>query len=169
MTNIEIATAVLAKASLFDQAFAHPDLGIAVAWAEALQDIDPADALAAVTAHYSQPSPNRIMPGDVLAGVKQLRRKRVLAARNAEVFGNLAELRAIDKAAADRVRDEVLIPALEANTTKFRRTEQAEYAARDVPCSFCRAPVGEPCVVNDKPRDVAHPSRYDDAAKAGAS
>lgn len=77
MTAIDTAKSVLAKASFFDQAFAHPDMGILAAWTEAMGDVNQADALAAVTEHYSQPGPRRIMPGDVIAIVKRIRADRV--------------------------------------------------------------------------------------------
>jgi len=63
---------VLAKAAAFDQrTVGHAD---ALAWAEALDGIDHADALAAVTGHY-RVSTSRIMPADVrrLANEERLR------------------------------------------------------------------------------------------------
>lgn len=76
MPNIDTAAAVLAKASLFDPSFSNPDLGIAVAWAEALGGVNQGDALAAVTDHYQQQT-RRIMPADVLAGVRAIRKERL--------------------------------------------------------------------------------------------
>lgn len=85
MTAIETAKAVLAKASLYDQSFANPDMGIAVAWAEAFGEIDCRDALNTVTDHYSQPAPRRIMPGDVIDGVRRIRAERVRRVPSAEL------------------------------------------------------------------------------------
>lgn len=76
MAAIDTAKAVLAKASLFDQTFATPDLGIAVAWSEALGDLDKTDAMRAVTEHYASQT-RRIMPADVIAGVRRIRRDRI--------------------------------------------------------------------------------------------
>lgn len=82
MTAIDTAKAVLAKASLLDQSFANPDLGIAVAWAEILRDTNPADAVQVVATHYATET-RRIMPADVLAGVRRIRDQRL------REFGNL--------------------------------------------------------------------------------
>jgi hypothetical protein len=76
MSAIDTAKAVLAKASLYDQSFATPDLGIAVAWAEALGDLDKDDALRVVADHYTAET-RRIMPADVKAGVRRIRAKRL--------------------------------------------------------------------------------------------
>lgn len=76
MIDLSTAKAVLAKASLFDQTLATPDLAIAVAWAEALGNIDQDDALDAVTSHYTTQT-RRIMPADVIAGVKRIRGERL--------------------------------------------------------------------------------------------
>lgn len=76
MNPLETAAAVLAKASLYDPTFARPDAGVAVAWAEALGPVDKADALQAVADHYATQT-RRVMPADVLAGVKRIRTERV--------------------------------------------------------------------------------------------
>lgn len=110
MPPIDTAKAVLAKASLYDQSFAHPDAGIAVAWCEALGDIDRDAALRAVTTHYRQPGPRRIMPGDVIDCVRTEQRNRREADRSARVF---AEIEAAKQSAAapevmrERIREMV--------------------------------------------------------------
>jgi len=72
MTPIDIAN-VLAKAAAFDQrTVGQADI---LAWHEALQDLDPADALAAVTRHYAG-SEQRIMPVHVRRIATELRRQR---------------------------------------------------------------------------------------------
>jgi hypothetical protein len=76
VTALDTAKAVLAKASLLDQTFAKPDLGIAVAWAEALGDMDQADACEAVTQHYRAEN-SRLMPKDVITGVRRIRSNRL--------------------------------------------------------------------------------------------
>jgi hypothetical protein len=82
MTAIDTAKAVLAKASLFDQTFARPDMGIAVAWAEAFGDMDQADAMQVVTEHYRSQT-RRLMPADVLDGVRRIRNARLAEAPEA--------------------------------------------------------------------------------------
>lgn len=77
-TPDQVATAsiVLGKASLLDQTFARPDAGIAFAWAEAMGDVNRDDALSVVTEHYRAET-RRIMPKDILDGVRRLRRARL--------------------------------------------------------------------------------------------
>lgn len=72
MNPIDIAN-VLAKAAAFDQrTVGQADI---LAWHEALHDLDAADALAAVTRHYSS-SEQRIMPVHVRRIATELRRQR---------------------------------------------------------------------------------------------
>jgi len=77
-TPDQVATAslVLGKASLLDQTFARPDAGIAFAWAEAMGDVNREDALTVVTEHYRSET-RRIMPKDILDGVRRMRRARL--------------------------------------------------------------------------------------------
>jgi hypothetical protein len=72
MTPTDISK-ILAKAAAFDQRTVG-DADI-LAWLEALGDLDPADALAAVTCHY-QRSEERLKPVHVIAGVAEIRRER---------------------------------------------------------------------------------------------
>jgi hypothetical protein len=83
MNTLDTAKAVLAKASLLDQTFANPDLGIAVAWAEILGDVNRDDALSVVATHYAAET-RRILPADVLAGVKRIRNDRLRRYGNSE-------------------------------------------------------------------------------------
>lgn len=79
MTAFDTAKAVCAKASLCDPTFPKPDRAIAAQWAEILGDIDMADALDVVRRHYTQPTPDRIYPGDVVEGVRRIRAERIRA------------------------------------------------------------------------------------------
>lgn len=79
MSILDTAKAVLGKASLLDPRMPGPDQGIAAAWAETLGNVNRADALAVVTAHYQKPDAPRLMAGDVLAGVKRIRAERLRA------------------------------------------------------------------------------------------
>lgn len=76
MNDLDTTKAVLAKASLYDQTFAKPDLGIAVAWSSLIGDLDRADALQAVEDHYGAQT-RRLMPADIIAGVKRIRAARL--------------------------------------------------------------------------------------------
>jgi hypothetical protein len=72
MNPVDIAS-VLAKAAAFDQrTVGQADI---LAWHEALSDLEPADALAAVTRHYAS-SEQRIMPVHVRRHATELRRQR---------------------------------------------------------------------------------------------
>jgi hypothetical protein len=93
VTAIDTAKAVLAKASLSDQTFAHPDLGIAVAWAEILGDIDRDAALRAVTAHYANET-RRLMPADVLRRVKVEQTDAARRHHDAQVFAEIERAKA---------------------------------------------------------------------------
>lgn len=77
-TQDQLATAsnILGKASLLDQTFARPDPGIAMAWAEAIGDVNREDALEVVTEHYRTET-RRLMPKDIIDGVRRIRRARV--------------------------------------------------------------------------------------------
>lgn len=95
MTPVEIAGAVLAKASAYDPRFRNPDAIILAAWTEALGDkIDADAALGAVAEHYRHET-RSIMPADVL---------RLGRRREPEYYQPLAEKVAqIEQAHADDI------------------------------------------------------------------
>jgi len=68
---------VLAKAAAFDRRTVGE--GDILAWFDAIGDVDPEDALEAVTAHYRQ-TDAWLMPAHVLRHVEQTRRERARAA-----------------------------------------------------------------------------------------
>jgi hypothetical protein len=84
MTPFETAVVILGKASLFDSRIPQADKAVAQAWAEALGDINTRDAVQAVIDHYNEPSPDRIVPGDVRARVRKIRADRVQRFGNSE-------------------------------------------------------------------------------------
>lgn len=61
---------------MWDQTFANPDPAIAMAWAEIIGDLDMEDCLTAVAEHYTNET-RRLMPKDVIAGVKRIRLARL--------------------------------------------------------------------------------------------
>ncbi len=70
------ATRVLTLAASYDQrTIGEAD---ALAWAKALGDINQDDACDAVTEHYRNET-RRLMPADVLAGVRRIRNARLAA------------------------------------------------------------------------------------------
>lgn len=77
-SSIETAGLVLAKASAFDQTFVKPDDSVILAWAEAIGDRSLHDCLDVVTGHYRSET-RRLMPADVLAGVRRIRDARIAA------------------------------------------------------------------------------------------
>lgn len=71
------AGVALSRAEIFDDRMTSDEARIE-AWAEALDPhgIDQADALAAVTAHYTAPGADTIRVGDVIAAARKIRRER---------------------------------------------------------------------------------------------
>lgn len=107
------AARVLAKAAAFDQRTVG-DADIA-AWAEALDDIDLGDALAAVTRHYST-STDRLMPVHVIRIAADLVRARRRAERESREAA--AAVAAIEASANTRDRSadvEALIAQVRVN------------------------------------------------------
>lgn len=96
MTSIDVAKAVLAKASLYDQSFANPDLGILRAWAKVLEDTeadtDMPAALAAVDIHYGRET-RRIMPADISRNITEARRRVALERHDERVWRELEAAR----------------------------------------------------------------------------
>lgn len=165
MTPLETAKAVLANASLIDPSFGNPDVNMLRKWAQILGDVDPRDALRAVDDHYSRPQPPRLMVGDVLDGAKRIQRERIIAQREAQT---VREIEAAKSAGADHQAFEKYVkPVIEKITGRTVAAQAAERDAREVPCRHCKAQPGMPCTVySGKPKDVAHPTRYDDAGVA---
>ncbi|AOE44338.1 hypothetical protein SEA_EYRE_58 [Gordonia phage Eyre] len=71
------AGTAIARAEIFDDRVTSDQERIQ-AWAEAMapHGIDKADALAAVTAHYTAPGADTIRVGDVIAAARKIRRER---------------------------------------------------------------------------------------------
>lgn len=121
MTAFDTAKAVLAKASLYDQTFARPDMGIAVAWSEALGNVNREDALQSVTEHYAAQT-RRMMVADVLDGVRRIRNERIRRAAEdidydpADVLGGIAAIRTGRSRVADGTVRERPVAALVQST-----------------------------------------------------
>jgi hypothetical protein len=77
MTAYDTAAAVLAAAASVDTRTPHPDPAIITMWAGILGDINRGDALQAVARHYTRPGVERLLPGDVLDGVRRIRSERL--------------------------------------------------------------------------------------------
>lgn len=85
------AARVLAKAAAYDaRTIGDADV---MAWSEALADVNPADALAAVTRHY-QANDTRLMPVHVLRIADEIRRERIRRADSARATAAIEAQRA---------------------------------------------------------------------------
>lgn len=150
------AARILAVAAAFDRrTVGETDAKV---WADALGDLDPRDCVEAVRAHYRD-STAWCMPAHVRRLVEQHRRARAESLRQAETMREIEGARHVDKAAADKAFREHVAPVLE----RLGRRGKHETTARQHDCPFCGAHASDPCVVNGRPRNSAHPSRYEAA------
>lgn len=77
MTAHETAAMILAAASGIDSRMPQPDPAVLGIWVRVLGDIDPEDAAAALAEHYSRAGVDRVMPGDIVDGVRRIRKARL--------------------------------------------------------------------------------------------
>lgn len=155
MTDVlQVAAAVLAKASAVDPTMPTPNGPTMHAWAEHLTGVELHEALDAVLEHY-RGSRQRIMPADLIAHIKAARQDADLRARVPELPG------APDPAAAARHR--ALVRAI-----LGAPNDEARLAARAlaVPCGWCHATEGSPCTSAGRRRNTPHPSRIDASRSA---
>lgn len=159
-----VATA-LGRARLFDDKLGGSDEGRIAAWAEAADphQLSKEDMLAAVTAYYGAVSGRAMQVADLISYGRQIRRDRGMeepdAARDAR-----------QKALEAKVREDVAeLAASKAVEAKYTRPESM--GALGVRCPWCRAGVGQRCVVprTDKPLTKVrfHPARTEALTKGG--
>src|SRR5215472_13633352 len=152
------AAELLALAAAFDRrTIAEED---AVAWADALYDLEREDCAAAVRLHYRE-STVFIMPAHVRQRVSYLRNARADRAHDLELRREIQAGNDIDR---NRVR------ALALDT--IRRVEQQlgeettsdeQHSAIRIRCPYCRAQPGRACfnVATEQERRQPHPSRLE--------
>lgn len=85
--TIRMAAAALSRAALFDDRITEGDAARIAAWAEAMEphQLQQADVLAAVTAHYQPAGVDTIRVGDVIQGARTIRRDRAEREKAAEI------------------------------------------------------------------------------------
>lgn len=121
----EQVSRVLAAAALRDNRHVGP--ADVMAWLEDIGDLDPADALTAVSRHYRS-STERLMPAHVRRIVAELNRQRGEAERSERLR---RQLEALDSVAAEPVRDR-------SPEVKAMLAELAEKLGRGRPEAFRR-------------------------------
>ena len=157
MTDVlQVAAAVLAKASAVDPTMPTPNAMTMHAWAEHLAGVEMWEALDAVLEHY-RCSRQRIMPADLIAHIRAARQDADLRARVPALPV------ATDPLAAARHRA-IVRAVLGAPNREAREISRA----LAIPCPWepCHASAGSPCMTAGKRRATPHPSRTDAARSA---
>ncbi|QGJ87616.1 hypothetical protein SEA_FAITH5X5_62 [Gordonia phage Faith5x5] len=156
-TAIRAAGTALARAEVFDDRVTA-DTARIQAWAEAMEPhgIDQADALAAVTAHYTAAGADTIRVGDVIAGARKVRRERAereKGEQTAIAAGPDGQLAGLPIGQADGTP---IWPAYE------------QHDAITVPCRTCQAQPDEACVnlATQMTRKIPCATRITDGMKA---
>ncbi|EAS0269327.1 hypothetical protein E7939_21790 [Salmonella enterica] len=153
---IRAAGTALARAEIFDDRVTADKARIA-AWAEAMDPhgIDQADALEAVTAHYSAPGATTVRVGDVIAGARKVRRERAEREK-----GEQAAIAGPDRQLGG-------LPIAGANGTPVWSAYE-QHGAIDLPCRTCDAEPNDACVntVTGQTRVIPCISRLADGVKA---
>jgi hypothetical protein len=126
---LQVAAAVLAKASAVDPTMPAPNQATQAAWAEHLYGVELHEALDAVADHYHE-NRQRIMPADLLTHVRAARREAAERAHTEEVLRPPTAL----PVGVD-VPGRRLSPDLQAVHDEFNIR----------PCDRCQAPAGQRC------------------------
>ncbi|QOC56073.1 hypothetical protein SEA_CLOWN_75 [Gordonia phage Clown] len=136
--DIRAAAAALARAEIFDDRVTSDDARN-LAWAEAMapHGIDVADALAAVTAHYSKPGADTIRVGDVIAAARKIRAERAEREKGEQV----------SQASAITPPDNQLggLPIAGADGKPIWSAYD-EHGAIGLPCTTCDAQPDDACI-----------------------
>lgn len=130
------------------------------AWADALGGLTVEECAEAIRAHYRE-AESWLMPSQIRRRVLEQRAARRQAEREAATKRELAEAAGFDREASQRAFAEFMAPVLAKIGRRTAEVEAAERRARTVRCPYCQAAAGSPCQTAGKPRDVAHPTRYD--------
>ncbi|WP_439030245.1 hypothetical protein [Gordonia terrae] len=154
------AGTAIARAEIFDDRVTSDEERIK-AWAEAMapHGIDKADALAAVTAHYSAPGADTIRVGDVITAARKIRRDRAERDKGEQVA----------QAAAITGPDRQLggLPIGQADGKPIWDAYD-EHDAIELPCRTCQAQPDQACVnlATGMTRKIPCLSRLSDGVKA---
>ncbi|AZV00720.1 hypothetical protein SEA_ENALISNAILO_68 [Gordonia phage EnalisNailo] len=156
-TAIRAAGTALARAEIFDDRVTA-DTARIQAWAEAMEPhgLDQADAIAAVTAHYSASNANTIRVGDVITAARKIRRERAEREK-----GEQAAIAAPDRQLGG-------LPIGDADGTPIWPAYE-QHDAITVPCRTCHAQPDEACVnlATQMTRKIPCTTRITDGMKAG--
>ncbi|AMS03232.1 hypothetical protein PP487_gp73 [Gordonia phage Herod] len=153
---IRAAGTALARAEIFDDRVTA-DTARIQAWAEAMEPhgLDQADAIAAVTAHYSAPGATTVRVGDVITAARKIRRERAEREKGEQVAiaapdGQLGGL-----------------PIGDADGTPIWPAYE-QHDAITVPCRTCQAQPDEACVnlATQMTRKIPCTTRITDGMKA---
>jgi len=130
----------------------------AVAWADALYDLEPADCAEAIRLHFRE-TDMWLMPAHVRQRVKYLREIRADRLYDVELRREIASGKEVDR---DRMRElaEQAIDELHTKLGETKPTRQQRDAV-SVRCPYCAARPGSPCIngATEKERKLPHPSR----------
>ncbi|QTF81778.1 hypothetical protein SEA_BEEGEE_75 [Gordonia phage BeeGee] len=155
-TAIRAAGTALARAEIFDDRVTA-DTARIQAWAEAMEPhgLDQADAIAAVTAHYSAPGATTVRVGDVITAARKIRRERAEREK-----GEQATIAAPDRQLGG-------LPIGGADGTPIWPAYE-QHDAITVPCRTCQAQPDEACVnlATQMTRKIPCTSRITDGLKA---
>ncbi|QDM56417.1 hypothetical protein PP515_gp70 [Gordonia phage Sidious] len=153
---IRAAGTALARAEIFDDRVTA-DTARIQAWAEAMEPhgLDQADAIAAVTAHYSAPNADTVRVGDVITAARKIRRERAEREK-----GEQAAIAAPDRQLGG-------LPIGEADGTPIWPAYE-QHDAITVPCRTCQAQPDDACVnlATQMTRKIPCTTRITDGMKA---
>ncbi|QWY84574.1 hypothetical protein PP496_gp65 [Gordonia phage Yeet412] len=153
---IRAAGTALARAEIFDDRVTA-DTARIQAWAEAMEPhgLDQADAIAAVTAHYSAPGATTVRVGDVITAARKIRRERAEREK-----GEQAAIAAPDRQLGG-------LPIGDADGTPIWPAYE-QHEAITVPCRTCQAQPDEACVnlATQMTRKIPCTTRITDGMKA---
>lgn len=143
----------------------------AIAWADALHDLDPNDCQLAIRSHYHD-SAVFVMPSHVRQRVKAIRETAAERAHRAMMREAIEAPRDPDGSHRAYLAAVAGLRQVRPVSEYDRGRADAEAVARSVRCPHCKAAAGRPCVNEARGgavRALCHPSRADLAAAAGGA
>jgi hypothetical protein len=143
----------------------------ALAWADALGDLDRAECTDAIRAHYRE-STDWLMPAHIRERVKARRAAEHERRHSLMLRDELAiEARTHDPEASRRGYQLAMQTLAETRGYDQAKVEalDAQRAAQALPCPWCKASAGMPCRNFDRQARQPHPTRMEAAAKQAAA
>lgn len=164
MNYPQIAAAVYQACTRYDQYLPALSVDVAQAWAKVFEkyQLSPEDLLEGVETLYSEKGHGyRPMPADIALAARNVRRDRAAKEPRAVSDARMAALAAKAAEDAEELAERKGLPGLD----KFRRRPPP--AALKVRCPWCKANIGNRCVVpntNERPAGGFHTSRIEAAS-----